>query len=68
MQMSFIAARPPSTTSMLPSDQCGAEGGQRQQGQWRDEKTGSIKSEQEFSCTTIKMQEWCQEIASPDIS
>jgi hypothetical protein len=51
MQMIFIAARPPSTASMLPSDQYGAEGGQRQQGQKRYEKAGSIKSEQELGTT-----------------
>jgi hypothetical protein len=50
---------------MLPPDQRGAEGGRRQQGQKRYEKAGSIKSEQEFSSTTMKMQKWCQEIASP---
>jgi hypothetical protein len=63
MQMSFIAARPPSTASMLPSDQCCAECGLRQQGQRRYVKAGSIKSEQELSSTIAKMQEWCQEIA-----
>jgi hypothetical protein len=36
--MSFIAARPPSTTSMLPFNHCYAEVGLRQQGQRRYER------------------------------